>query len=516
MNLQKNTSHQKGAFRVKKSNNKILAKRKRKITRRLKRRQWKNQATPMMKGSNIHYEIDGRHKGVSNGGIGAIHLMNKKLGFVKEIDAVLDLLKRHLPYHESDHVLNIAYNVIAGGTRLEDIDLQRQDDAWLDALGAEIIPDPTTAGDFLRRFSEKEIIELMEAINTTRKKAWNKQPKTFFKKAIINADGTLAETTGRCKQGMDISYKGIWGYAPLVISLQNTREPLYLINRPGNAPSHLDSAQWIDRSLDLVSETFEEVWLRGDTDFSLTANFDKWDQKCKLVLGMDANPTFVSMADRIPEAQWSALVRKPKYKVKTKKRKRPENVKERIVKERRFKKIRTVSEHVAAFDYKPTKCKKTYRVVVLRKNLTVEKGDLALFDDIRYFFYITNEHIMRAHEIVYFANERCDHENDIEQLKNGVNAMRMPVDDLVSNWAYMVIAALAWNMKAWYGLLTPNKALGHQIIRMEFKRFINTFIKIPCLIIKTGRRIVYRLVGYNMYVKDFVRTFGWIQSSPSG
>jgi len=466
----------------------------------------------MFRASNIHYEMDGRHKGISSGGIGAIHLMNKKLGFVEEMDTVLHLLKRHLPYHESDHVLNIAYNVIAGGTRLEDIELQRQDEAWLDALGAEIIPDPTTAGDFLRRFSEDDIVELMEAINTTRKKAWEKQPASFFEKAIINADGTISETTGECKQGMDISYKGIWGYSPLIISLSNTREPLYLINRPGNAPSHLDSAEWIDRSLDLVSDTFKEVWIRGDTDFSLTAHFDKWDERCKFVFGMDARKNLISTADSIAEQQWEALLRKPKYEVKTKERKRPENVKERIVKEREFENIRTVSEHVAEFDYRPGKCKKTYRVVALRKNITVEKGDLALFDDIRYFFYISNDRLMTPAEVVYFSNERCDHENDIEQLKNGVNAMRMPVDDLVSNWAYMVIAALAWNMKAWYGLLTPNKVLGKQIIRMEFKRFINTFIRVPCVIIKTGRRIVYRLVGYNSYIKDFFRTFAAIKS----
>jgi hypothetical protein len=130
---------------VKTKNNKILSKRKRKIAKRLKRRQWENQPKPMFKASNIHYEMDGRHEGVACGGIGAIHLMNKKSGFVEEIDSVLHLLKRHLPYHESDHVLNIAYNVIAGGTRLEDIELQRQNEAWLDALGAEIIPDPTTA-----------------------------------------------------------------------------------------------------------------------------------------------------------------------------------------------------------------------------------------------------------------------------------------------------------------------------------------------------------------------------------
>jgi hypothetical protein len=497
---------------VKKNNNKILAKRKRKIKKRLKRKQWENQLKPMFSASNIHYEMDGRHQGIANGGIGAVHLMNKKLGFVEDIDRVLHLLKRHLPYHESDHVLNIAYNVVAGGTRLEDIELQRQDEAWLDALGAEIIPDPTTAGDFLRRFNETDIIELMEAANRTRKKAWDKQLKSFFEKAILNVDGLIAGTTGECKQGMDISYKGIWGYAPLIISLAQTREALYLINRPGNAPSHLDSAKWIDRSLDLVSDKFKEVWIRGDTDFSLTAHFDKWEQRCKFVFGFDAMPSLVSIADSIPEGHWDPIFRESKYKVKTKKRKRPENVKERIVKERGYKNIRTISEHVAEFDYRPGKCKKTYRVVVLRKNLTIEQGDQALFDKIVYFFYITNDRDMTPQEVVYFANDRCDHENDIEQLKNGVNAMRMPVDDLVSNWSYMVIASLAWNMKAWYGLLTPNKVLGHQIIRMEFKRFINTFIKIPCLIIKTGRRIVYRFVGYNNYLKDFLRTFKTIRS----
>ena len=505
--ITKKRYYEKGAFQVKKLNHKKLSKRKRKIKKRLKRKQWSNQAYPMFKGSNIIYEMDGRHQGISCGGIGAIHVMNNKLGLVNEINAVVKLLKLYLPYHESDHVLNIAYNVIAGGTRLEDIELLRNDEAWLDALGAEIIPDPTTAGDFLRRFSEDDIIKLMETINVTRKKVWSKQPKRFFEEAIINIDGLIAGTTGECKEGMDISYKGIWGYAPLIISLAKTREALYLINRPGNAPSHLDSAKWIDRSLDLVNSIFKKVWIRGDTDFSLTENFDKWDERSKFVFGVDAQHNLVKIADSLSKKQWKPLERRVKYKVKTEKRRRSENVKARIVKEREFKNIRTVSEHVAEFDYKPGKCKKTYRVVVLRKNLTVEKGELALFDDIRYFFYITNDWTMTPQEVVYFANDRCDHENDIEQLKNGVNAMRMPVDNLVSNWAYMVIASLAWNMKAWYGLLTPNKLLGHQIIRMEFKRFINCFIKIPCLVIKTGRRIVYRFVGYNRYMEDFFKTF---------
>jgi len=497
---------------VKKLNHKILAKRKRKIEKRLRRRNWEDQEKPMFKGVNICYEMDERNKGIACGGIGVIHTLVKRIGLVKKIDRRLHLLKRHIPYHESDPVLNLAYNVLAGGEGFEDIELLRQDEGWMDALGAEMIPDPTTEGDFVRRFGVEEVMTLMKVINERRKKIWNRQPKEFFKKAILNVDGTIAETTGECKEGMDISHKGIWGYAPLIISLAQTREPLYLVNRSGNAPSHLDSPVWIDRSLDLVEGRFEEVWLRGDTDFSLTEHLDRWDKRCKFVLGFDAYSNLVGLAQGISEEQWEDLERKPKYEVKTQRRQRSENVKEAIVKARGFKKVETVSEQVAEFAYRPGKCAKTYRMVVLRKNLTVEKGEVALFDEIPYFFYITNDTTMSPSEVVYFANDRCDHENDIEQLKNGVKALRMPADDLVSNWAYMVIAALAWSLKAWVGLWMPNKILGKQIVRMEFKRFLNTFMKIPCLIVKAGRRIRYRVVGYNRCLKDYLRVFFMIKA----
>ena len=490
-----------------KLNHKILARRKRKVEKRLERRNWEDQQRPMFRGSNIRYELDGRDKGIASGGIGVIHTMARRIGLVKQLNKRLHLLKRHVPYHESDHVLNLAYNVLAGGEGFEDIELLRQDEGWMDALGAEIIPDPTTEGDFVRRFWVEDVMSLMEAINATRKEVWALQPKEFFRKAILNVDGTIAETTGECKEGMDLSHKGIWGYEPLIVSLAQTREPLYLVNRSGNAPSHLDSSYWIDRSLDLVEGRFAEVWLRGDTDFSLTEHLDRWDRRCKFVLGFDAYRNLVGLAEGISKERWKELERKPKYEVKTQERERPDNVKERIVKERGYKNIRTASEEVAEMDYRPGKCQKTYRMVMLRKNLTVERGEVALFDEIRYFFYITNDWTLSPSEVVYFANERCDHENDIEQLKNGVKALRMPSDDLVSNWAYMVIAALAWNLKAWVGLWMPNKMLGKQIVRMEFKKFLNMFMKIPCLIVKAGRRITYRVVGYNRYLKDYLNAF---------
>jgi len=415
------------------------------------------------------------------------------------------LLKRHLPYHESDHVLNMAYSMLAGGTRLEDIKLLRNDKAWLDALGAEIIPDSTTAGDFARRFDEDAVIELMEAKNIIRKRIWDRQPESFKKnEATVNVDGTVCPTFGECKFGMDMSYNGQWSYHPFVASLANTREPLYMVNRPGNAPSHLDSSQWIDKSLDLLEGTFSKISLRGDTDFSLTEHFDKWDKRCKFVFGMDAMANLKKIADSMDEDEYQPLERKPKYQVKTKKRRRPVNVKEQVIKERGYRNIKTKAEHIAEFSYRPGKCKKDYRMIVLRKTLKVVEGELELFDEIRYFFYITNDWKRTTQQVIEFYYGRADHENDIEQLKNGVKALQMPSDTLESNWAYMVIASLAWDLKAWYGLLLPYRQLGLKVVRMEFKRFINTFINIPCLIVRSGRRICYRIVGYNDDLKHIL------------
>jgi hypothetical protein len=447
-----------------------------------------------------------RGRAIGFGGIGAVHALVTRLRLDDAINANVGLLKTHVPYFESDHVLNISYNVMTGGTCLEDIDRLRDDASYADCLSAERIPDPTTAGDFLRRFDPADIERLQEVFNQARRKVWAQQPKSFFRQGIIDVDGTIAETTGECKQGMDMSYKGIWGYAPLIVSLANTKETLYLVNRPGNQTSATGAGEWIDRAI-AVAADFDELWLRGDTDFSLTEHLDRWDQKVKFVLGYDARPNLVALAQHLPETAWQKLERPARYEIETEPRTRPDNVKERIVRQREYKNIRLESEQVAQFVYQPGKCQKGYRMVVVRKNLSVEKGEQVLFDDIRYFFYLTNDTTLSAAEIVFFANERCDQENVIEQLKNGVNALRMPSDDLVSNWAYMVIAALAWNLKSWYGLMAPDQSVGHAIGRMEFKRFLHSFILIPCQIVKTGRRLVFRVLTYTKHLRTFFQTF---------
>jgi hypothetical protein len=470
----------------------------------------------MLKASNIHYGIGERCRATAPGGIGAMHLVARRSGLIEGIDSSLPLLKRHLPYHESDHVLNIAYNLLSGGDCLEDIELRRNDENYLNALGAQRIPDPTTEGDFCRRFTAADVEMLMDVINEARVRVWRQQPAEFFEEAIVEADGTVAGTTGECKEGMDISHKGIWGYHPLLVSLANTGEPLYLVNRSGNRASHEGAAERFDQAIGLCRQAgFQRVLLRGDTDFSQTRHLDRWDAAgdVRFIFGMDAMGNLCEIADDFAPGSWRKLERPAQWEVKTEPRERPENVKERIVRKREFENIRLRSEQVAEFEYRPTACKQSYRMVVVRKNLTIEKGEMALFDQIRYFFYITNDWATSADEIVFLANDRCNQENLIEQLKNGARAMRMPVDNLVSNWAYMVMASLAWTLKVWFALLLPEggrwnakyKSEKRAVLWMEFKRFVNAFVLVPCQIVRTGRRILYRLLAWNPWQAVFLR-----------
>jgi len=491
-----------------------IEKRKAKIERRLERRNFADQAEPVLRGANVQYEMAGRQSGVSYGGVAAIHEMVRRLGLPEAINGTVKLLRAHLPYSESDHILSLAFNVLAGGTRLEDLERRRQDEAYLDGLGAERIPDPTTAGDFLRRFSAEYILLLMEVINDVRETVWRKKAArdpSFFDEAIIEVDGTIAPTLGECKGGMDLSYKGLWGYAPLVVTLANTREVLYIVNRPGNTPSSQDAARWIDRALKRVKKCFKKVTVRGDTDFSLTAYLDGWDEKARFILGYDACANLVEAAEALGEKAWSALARPAKWTVKTQERPRPANVKERIVRERGYTNLRLLSEDVAEFAYSPAKCKKIYRMVAVRKNISVEKGEYAFFPEIRYFFYITNRRDLTKEDVIFSANDRCDQENIIAQLKSGVHALHAPVDNLTSNWAYMVVASLAWTFKAWYGLLVPDAKTSRAVVRMEYKKFLHHFIALPCQVIKAARRIVVRVLGYTRYLESFFETFDVIR-----
>jgi hypothetical protein len=494
-----------------------LQRRKRRVERRIDKTNLDGCERPMVSASNIHYEISERDHGIAHGGIGLIHALVRELGLTQAIDENLVLFKQHRPYHESDHVLNLAYNALCNGTCLEDIELRRQDEAFLDALGARRIPDPTTAGDFCRRFDAAAIRNLQTALHQTRHKVWARQNLTFFEQAYLDMDGILVGTTGSCKEGMDLAYDGTWGYHPLVISLANTGEVLSLVNRSGNRPSHEGAAAEVDRCLEVCFQGgFRRVLLRGDTDFSQTAHLDRWnvDPRVRFVFGYDCHDNLVEIAEKLPVWAWKVLRRPARYQLATQPRRRPANVKEVVVKRRAFDTLRLQSEEVAEFNYRPTACAEEYRMVVVRKNISKEKGELRLLDEIRYFFYITNDWVPDADEIVFCANDRCDQENLLAQLKNGCRALKAPVDNLESNWAYMVMTALAWDLKAWWALFLPEGGGRHRqtyradkvwLLGLEFKTFVQAFVALPCQIVRTGRRLVYRLLSWNPHQPIFFR-----------
>ena len=187
----------------------------RRIERRLDREQ-KNAADdgrPVLRGTGANYEISERTRAVPSGGVGLMQSLAHAVGLDEEIDKRVHLLKLHAPYHESDHVLNIAFNTLAGGENLEHLELLRNDENYLDMLGARRIPDPTTAGDFCRRFeSPSQVHALQNAVNESRLRVWSLQQDTFFDHAIVDVDGTIIEASD-CTEGADFNHKKVSAFS---------------------------------------------------------------------------------------------------------------------------------------------------------------------------------------------------------------------------------------------------------------------------------------------------------------
>jgi hypothetical protein len=478
---------------------------------------------PQLSSAPIRFEVSENTRAVAYGGIALINQIAHQSGLVDALN-VVQVLKLKAPYFESDHIMNIAYNFLCGGTALEHIEYRRQDPTYLNMLGTHSIPDPTTAADFCRRFSTTGIDQLQDEINKARLNVWARQPKSFFDEATVDLDGTIAPTDCECKQGMDISYNGQWGYHPLIVSLANTKEILFAKNRSGNRPSYEDAHIYIDKSIELLRKAgFQTIRFRGDTDFTQTKHLDRWDEAgVFFVFGIDARANLIDIAQSLENAAWERLERPPKYEVKTTPLGKRENVKEKIVEARGYRNLTLEHEDVAMVDYRPVACERSYCLTILRKTITVKKGQELLLPEVRYFFYLSNDCDASAAEIVFESNARCNQENLLSQLKSGMNALSMPLDTLNANWMYLVCGCLAWSLKSWSALWLvvdgrkpAERAQKERLLKMEFRTFLQAMILLPAQILRSGGQRVVRLLNLNAWSSTFFRLVEQVRFVPN-
>ena len=260
---------------------------------------------------------------------------------------------------------------------------------------------------------------------------------------------------------------------------------------------------------------FKKITARGDTAFTQTKELDRWDEDgVTFTFGYGVGAGVKKRIESIPDSNWEELVRTPRAeRPNAKKRTLPENVKQRIVTELGYKDLRIKSEQVAEYEFVPNRAKKPYRIVVNRKEIEAYEGETRLFAEYRYFAYITNDRTLSKAEVVKLANKRCAQEKLIGTLKSEVRSLRAPVDNLMSNWAFMTMATLAWTLKAWTALLLPcggRWAEKHmedrrRVLSMGFRGFVEKMIRIPVQVIVTARQVRVRLLAWNSMQRIFLR-----------
>jgi hypothetical protein len=478
---------------------------------------WPEQRGPVFHHRTVRVEVIEREPVTADGGLALAHQLAMRLGLDRSLNQHLHLLRLHLPYHESDHVLTLAYNLFAGGRDLEDIQNLQHSPAMKNLLGACRIPDPTTAGDFLRRFRMEDLAAEQRAIDEARVKVWRKRPKRDRRTGTLDMDSTLKLVYGACKQGAEFSYKGGWSYHPLLFTLAETGEPLRLVNRPGNRPSAEGAAELLGPCLDLLTENFAEVFVRGDSKFSEKAILrEVVAHGAFFALVQEVHAPIWSAAFHLRETQWKPLRAKPGsrfHPTSGQKRRKRRKWRREVVRRRGYRTLSTTEEWVAEVPYTPPGFDRPFRLVLKRQWIR-EDRQLDFLTHYEYRAVITNipRSRMSASAIVHFAYGRCDQENAIEQAKNGLGAMRMPTGELLANGAFLLAAEIAWCLRAWLSLL----ALPRDTRRWEWGWFRRAFVHAPAVIIRQVRSSVVRFHASHRFTPDLVAAMARLRSLDFG
>ena len=277
---------------------------------------WPKTQGRVMRHPLLHLESDPRGEITHYGGLVLAQQFVRRFQMAQRLDKALVLFKRHAPYHESDHVLALAYTLYVDGTCLEDQAVLQGSEAVRRMVGACRIPDPTTAGDFLRRFTTRQDVAQLSGVTDDIEEAvWSKLARKIRRRrkkheyALVDLDGHIKPLYGVQKEGADFSYDGRWSYQPLVVSLAGSGECLKVVNQPGSARPSDAAAAALKEVLPRVKRHFRGAIVRGDTDFDRSGVFNAaLDAGAYFAIGGRVHPNRAALVERIAEENWKPFV----------------------------------------------------------------------------------------------------------------------------------------------------------------------------------------------------------------
>lgn len=470
----------------------------------------------MLRTPKLAIEVDEDAAITPFGGLILVEEFLRRFRVASRFDRAVEVLKLHLPYHESDHIITQALNLYVGGTCIEDQAKLQGDAGVLRMLKACRLPDPTTAGDFLRRFGTTSnaaaLPALRKVIDELQADVWKKQRRHGRKHewAVIDMDGHLKNTYGEKKEGADFTRKGKFGFHPLLLSMAGTGECLAVRLRPGNVQSYEGADEELRRVLPRVKKHHRKVLVRGDSHFDQREIREACEQA-------GVNFAFVSpsWSDRPGKAarikDWRPF-RTRAQRARTERESKPDfdprwrkpNKKRMAVVARGYTNIDLARQWVAEIPHRPPGSDKTYRLIIRKQLLDIESGQAGqreLWQRYRYRFVISDlPDDWSAEEVIDATYQRCDQENLIEQMGSSLAMWRLPVAEFDGNRAWLEIARLAWNLRKWIEQL----ALPKEVRRWEWKRFRFAYVTVGAKVLHHARRVVVRLSGSSRFVDDLV------------
>jgi hypothetical protein len=435
-----------------------------------------------------------------------------RLELPRLIDENVAVLKRHRPYHESDHILTQVYNFLSGGESIVDIERLQENTAVRRILGADRILDPTTAGDFLARFTSKQLDAFRSVLDAAQGQAFSLLDKEKRTIATIDSDSSIHEVYGEKKEGADYAYNNTYCYSALYITLAETGDVLHQDLREGNTYSSVGTKEVLGGIIDRVKPHFMKVRYRGDSAF-----YDKDIVRIVDAAGVeffitaDQTAPLMKKILALDEGEWKSFRHKKLGGTKTgKKRKKRRNKKKARAKKRNRRIVQKGKVETATVTYQPVGWDKAYRFVVKRTEIR-ERSKQLCFDErlCKYSYYIvaTNSTASNS-KVMNIAQGRGNQENLIKDFKYGLGLDHVPTGFLGANKMYFLIAALAWNLKTW---LLNLAGLGEGAV-LRFKRFLYLWIYHAAVVSRTGNRTVILRMDPGDYYARFGKALTAIAS----